>query len=132
MAHRDAVGDGDRAEFAWRATRLFHAFLRGLRLAHERDVARRCLVPAGDDSDERLMDLGLRQAHRVVVGPVRRAFGTFGHVARRELGFVEFGHLLLLAPFFGNIIVRRFLALFCSEHAALSTPDNIGSYSLYT
>ena len=81
MAHRDAVRDGDRAEFARRAAGLLHAFLGGLRLAHQRDVAGRGFVPAGRDADERLMDFRFGQTHGVIVGTMRRAFRTLGHVA---------------------------------------------------
>jgi hypothetical protein len=47
MAHGDAVGDGDGAEFARRAAGGRDALLDRLRLAHQRDVAGRGLVPAG-------------------------------------------------------------------------------------
>src|SRR3990172_4058583 len=40
MPHGDAVGDGDGAEFAGRASGCRNALLHGLRLAHQRDVAR--------------------------------------------------------------------------------------------
>ncbi len=57
VAHGDAVGDGDGGELARRAARLVHAALDRLRLAGERDVAGRRLVPAGGDADEGLGDL---------------------------------------------------------------------------
>ena len=57
VTHGDAVGHGDGAEFARRAARRGDALLHRLRLAHQRDVARRCFVPAGGDADEGLMDL---------------------------------------------------------------------------
>ena len=38
------------------------------------------------DADERLMDLRPRQPHRVVVGAMRRALGTLGHVAAGQPG----------------------------------------------
>ncbi len=49
------------------------ALLHRLRLAHQRDVAGRGLVPARGHADEGLVDLLGGQTHRVVVGPVRRA-----------------------------------------------------------
>ena len=57
VAHGDAVGDGDGAELARRAAGGRDALLHRLRLAHQRDVAGRGLVPAGRDADERLVDL---------------------------------------------------------------------------
>ena len=47
--------------------------LHRLRLARQRDVAGRGLVPAGGDADERLVDLLLGQAHRIVIRAMRRA-----------------------------------------------------------
>src|SRR5262249_59028448 len=58
-----------------------------LRLAHQGDVARRGLVPAGGDAHERLMNLLLRQPHGVIVGAMGRAFGAFRDVAAGQLGF---------------------------------------------
>ncbi len=81
MAHRDAVGDGDGAEFARRAACFLDALLGRLRLAHQRDVAGRGLVPACGDADKRTMDLLFGEPHRVIVGAMRRAFGALGHVA---------------------------------------------------
>ncbi len=89
VAHGDAVGDRDGAELARRASGGGDALLHRLRLAHERDVAGRGLVPAGGDADEGLMDLLARQTHRVIVGAMGRALGTLRHVTAGELGFVE-------------------------------------------
>ncbi len=85
MTHRDAVCHRDGAELARRAARLFHALLRDLGLALERDVAWRGLVPGRYDADERTVNLLLRQAHRIVIGPVRRARRPFRHVAAGSL-----------------------------------------------
>ena len=57
VAHGDAVGHGDGAEFARRAAGGGNAALDGLGLAHQRDVAGCGLVPAGGNADERLVDL---------------------------------------------------------------------------
>jgi hypothetical protein len=57
MAHGDAVGDGDGAEFSRRAASGSDALFHGLRLTHQRDIAGRGLIPAGRHADERLMDL---------------------------------------------------------------------------
>ena len=57
VAHRDAVGHGDGAELARRRAAGGNALLHDLRLAHQRDVAGRRLVPAGRHADERLVDL---------------------------------------------------------------------------
>jgi hypothetical protein len=92
MTHCDAVGHRDGAELARRAAVLPDAFLGGLRLAHQRDVARRGFIPARGNTDEGTMDFLFRQAHRVIVGAVRRALRTFSDVARGQLGFVEFRH----------------------------------------
>ena len=86
MAHGDAVGHGDGAELARRAAGGGNALLGGLRLAHQRDVAGRGLVPAGGDADERLVDLGRRQAHGVVEGPMGRALGPLRHMTAGQSG----------------------------------------------
>ena len=57
--------DGRRAALAWRAAGFGDPEFGGLCLARQRDVARRGLVPAGCDTDERLVDFLLRQPHRV-------------------------------------------------------------------
>ena len=84
MPHGDAVGDGDGAEFARRAVGGDDAFLHGLRLAHQRDVAGRGLVPAGGDADEGLVDLLARQTHRVIIGAMRGAGRPLGHMPARQ------------------------------------------------
>jgi hypothetical protein len=89
VTHGDAVGHGDGAELARGSMRRCHALLHGLRLAHERDVAGRGLVPAGGDADEGLVNLVARQTHRVVVGAMRRACGPLGHVAAGQFRLVE-------------------------------------------
>ena len=60
-----------------------------LGLALEGNVARRSLVPARHDPDDRLLDLLRRQAHGVVERAVRRALGADGGVATGESGFVH-------------------------------------------
>ena len=62
------------------ATLLHH-----LSLTHERNVAGGGLVPAGSDADEGLMDLLAREPHRVIVGALRSALGTLGHVPAGQL-----------------------------------------------
>ena len=57
MAHGDAIGHRDGAEFARRAARRSNAFLHRLGLAHQRDVAGGRLIPAGGHADERLVNL---------------------------------------------------------------------------
>ncbi len=89
MAHGDAVGDGDGAELARRAAGGGHALLHGLGLAHQRDVARRGLVPAGGDADEGLMDLLGGQTHGIVIGAMGRAGGTLGDVPARQTRLIE-------------------------------------------
>ena len=86
VAHGDAVGDGDGAELARRAAGGGDALLHRLGLAHQRDVAGRGLVPAGRDADEGLMDLLAGEPHGVIVGAMRRALGTLGHVPAGQLG----------------------------------------------
>src|SRR3974390_1371546 len=81
MAHGDAVGDGDSAEFARRAAAGGDTVLHGLSLAHQRDIAGRRFVPAGGDADEGLVNLLSRQSHRVIKRTVRSAVGAFSGVA---------------------------------------------------
>ena len=89
MAHGDAVGHGDGGELARRAAAGGDALLHRLRLALERDVAGRGLVPGGRDADQRLVDLLGGQPHRVEVGAVRRALRPFGHMAARKARLVD-------------------------------------------
>ena len=89
MAHGDAVGDGDGRELARRAAGGHDALLHRLRLARQRDVARRRLVPGRHDADERLGDLLLRKPHRIEHRAVRRAGRPDRGVAAGQLGFVE-------------------------------------------
>src|SRR5215207_3210682 len=89
MAHGDAVGDGDRAEFSWCPPRRGYAFLHRLSLAHEGDIAGGGLVPARGDADERLVNLLASQPHRIVIGPMRRALRTLGYMPARQFGFAE-------------------------------------------
>ena len=91
MAHRDAVGDGDRREFARRAARGRDPFLRRLRLARQRNVAGCRLVPGGGDADQRLVDLLVRQPHRIEKRAVRRALRTNRHMPARQARLVEGG-----------------------------------------
>ena len=89
VAHGDAVRHRDGAEFARGAPRRRDAFLDGLSLPHQRDVARRGLVPAGRDADERLVDLLRGQPHGVVVGAVRSALGPLRHMAAGKFRLVD-------------------------------------------
>ena len=84
VTHGDAVGHGDRAKLARCARRRGDALLDRLRLPHQRDVAGGGLVPAGGDADERLVDLLLRQAHRVEIRAVRGTRGPLRDVAARQ------------------------------------------------
>ena len=85
MTHGDAVGHGDGAEFTRRAAGFIDAQLGGLSLAHQRDVAGCCLVPARHHADERAMYVLLFEAHGVVVGAMRRARRPLRHVTARQL-----------------------------------------------
>src|SRR5262245_36779473 len=89
MPHGDAVGDGDGAEFARRAVRRRHALLHRLRLAHQRNVARRSFVPTGGDADKGLMDLLTRETHGVVIGTMGSPGGTLGDVPAGQTRLIE-------------------------------------------
>ena len=107
VAHGDAVGDGDGGELARRAERLLDAELHRLRLAVQRDVAGRGLVPAGGDADERLVDLGLDEAHGVEVAAVRRALRALGDVAAGQPALVELRRVHGLPPGFSWFAPHR-------------------------
>src|SRR3974377_1000811 len=85
MAHGNAVGNSDGAEFARRSTDRCNSLLDRLRLAHQRDIAGGSLVPAGGDANERLVDLFPRQTHSVIKGPMWRAIRSFGGMPARKL-----------------------------------------------
>src|SRR3974377_446083 len=84
MAHGNAVGNSDGAEFARRSTDRRNSLLDRLRLAHQRDIAGGGLVPAGGDANERLVDLFPRQTHSVIKGPMWRAIRSFGGMPARQ------------------------------------------------
>ena len=87
VAHGDAVGDGDGAEFAGGAAGGGDAALDRLGLAHQRNVARGRFIPATGHANEGLVNLLLVQAHGIEIGPVRGALGSNGYMAAREPGF---------------------------------------------
>src|SRR5262249_54485578 len=62
---------------------------RGLRLARQRDVARRGLIPCGGDADQGLMDLLIREPHGVKIGAVRRALRTLRDMPARQLALID-------------------------------------------
>ena len=94
MAHGDAVGNRDRAEFARCAICRLNALAGGMGLTHQRRITGGGLVPARRDPDKRLLDVLGREPHRVIVGAVRCAFRAFRHMAGWQLGFVPgLGHV---------------------------------------
>ena len=66
-----------------------HALLHGLRLAHQRDVARGGFVPAGGDADEGLVDLLARETHGVIIGTMGRPGGTLGDMPTGQTRLIE-------------------------------------------
>jgi hypothetical protein len=89
VTHGNTVSDSNGAEFARRATGFVDAFLGGLSLAHERNIAGRSFIPARHHADKRPMDFVLLQTHGVVVRPVRGTRWPFRHVAAWQFRFVE-------------------------------------------
>ena len=85
MAHRDAIGHRDGGEFARRRAGFLHANLRRLCLTRKGDIARCRFIPAGSDAYQRLSDFLRRQAHRVIIGTMRRALRPHGGVPARQL-----------------------------------------------
>src|SRR3982074_2906000 len=84
MAHGDAVGHGDGAEFARSAACGGNALLDRLGLPHQRDVAGRGLVPARRHADERLVDLLGGEPHGIEIGAMRRPFRALRHMTARQ------------------------------------------------
>ena len=80
VTHGNTVRHRDRAELARRTASALHAGLHRLRLAHQRDVAGRGLVPARHHADEGLRNLFSRKPHRIVVRAVRRTRRPLGDV----------------------------------------------------
>ena len=89
MAHGHAVGDGDGGEFARRAAVGGDALLDRLRLALQRDVAGRGLVPGRRHADQRLVNLLAGEAHGIEVRAMRRPLRPFGHMPARQPRFVD-------------------------------------------
>src|SRR5690606_36671647 len=89
MPHGDAVRYRNGAEFARRAAALRNALLHRLRLTHERDVAGSGLVPAGRDANEGLRDFLFAEAHRVIVGTMRRALWPDRNMTAGQFRLVE-------------------------------------------
>ena len=78
VAHRDAVGDGDRGELDRDGAALAHALLRERGELVQVVVARRDLVPARGDADLRLAEVLLGEADGAEHGAGRRALGPLG------------------------------------------------------
>ena len=89
VSHGNSVGHGDGGEFARRAAAAIDANLYGLGLAVERDVAGGGLVPARGDTDDRLGDLLLGEAHGVEVRAMGRPLRPDRGVPRGHLRLVE-------------------------------------------
>jgi hypothetical protein len=87
VAHGDAIGDGDGAEFAGCAAGGGHTALDRLGLAHQGNVAGCGFIPAAGHADEGLVNLLLSQAHGIEVRPMRGALRSNGDMAAREPGF---------------------------------------------
>jgi hypothetical protein len=96
MPHGDAVGDGDGGELARRAARRRDAAFGGLRLARERNVAGRGLVPRRRDADDRLLQLLFGDAHGIEHRTMRRALGTDRDMPARQLRLVPGGRFALV------------------------------------
>jgi hypothetical protein len=67
------------------------AFLNRLRLARERNVARRRLVPGRRDADQRLIDLLLGRSHRIEERAMRRPFGSNRDMPARQARLIDRG-----------------------------------------
>jgi len=64
------------------------AFLSGLGLAGEGNVAGCCLVPSRRDPDQRLIDLCFAEPHRIEKGAMRSPLRTDGDMPARQPRFV--------------------------------------------
>src|ERR1700737_1043547 len=84
MAHGDAVGHGDGAEFARRTAGGGDALLDRLGLTHQRDVAGRSLIPARRHADKRLVDLVGGQPHGIEIRAMGRPFRALRHMTARQ------------------------------------------------
>ena len=92
VTHGDTVGHRDGGELARAGAGQCHAALGVLRLARQRGVAGRRLVPAGGDADQRRGDILGSHAHGVVVAAMRRTLRANGHVAAGQAGLVPNRH----------------------------------------
>ena len=99
VPHGNSVGHRNGRELARRPSRLLDAQLDSLRLTRQRDVAGRGFVPTGSHTDERAVNFMLGNAHRVVVGSVRRTRWSLGHMPADQFGLVKLlgCHSLLLS-----------------------------------
>ena len=96
MAHRDAVGDRDRAELQRVAAGRVHAVLHGLGQPVQREVAGRDLVPARRDPDLRLGEVLVAHAD----GPEHPRAAAFSRpsVTSRERGLMSGPELASVMP----------------------------------
>src|SRR6202011_1633318 len=83
-AHRDAVGDRDRVELQRRTPRRANPRLHVRGQLAEMEVAGADLDPCIRDADERLLQVGVGEAHRVEHGPRRGAARAGGQRIRTE------------------------------------------------
>src|SRR5712692_989188 len=125
VAHRHRVCDRDRGEVEWHAARLAH---RGAGLAGElaeQRVARRDAPVSRGDADERLGEIGVRNAERPEESAVRRAIQPFNRDARAQLP--EYSHasaVILSVKYRGGGMLRALLSFLAIALAApaLSQP----------
>ena len=93
VAHRDAVGDGDRAELQRVAAAGVHALLRRLREPVEAQVAGRDLVPGRRDADLGLVPVGVAHADGAEHAARGRGLDAVGDDARLR-GLMSIRHRL--------------------------------------
>ncbi|MCY1173690.1 hypothetical protein D9M73_138570 [compost metagenome] len=89
MSHGDAIGDGYGIETTRHSAAGDDAGLRRIGLFVQLGVARRGVVAGRGERDERLGDIRLGDAHRIIIAAMRGAFGPNRNVTAGELGFVE-------------------------------------------
>ena len=92
VAHRDAVGDRDRAELQRVSPAGVHALLRALREAVEAQVAGRDLVPRARDADLGLVPVGVAHADGAKHSARGGGFDSVGDGAGTRLDIVLFRH----------------------------------------
>ena len=113
MAHRNAVGDGDRVKPAGHTPALLDTLAGDIRLRIKCCVAWRTIIACRNDAHERTRDFLRGQTHGIIIASVRRALWPYRDMTARQFRFVK-----LMRHF--ELLIQARLYGFCSPKPSFS------------